>query len=97
MTHVNTANGPIKVADLGHTLMHEHLTIAMPGAGTDSLRRGPAYRDMVATCVDQIEELKSAGYSSLVDPCASDMGRDVCLIGEVAARTGFNIIFAAGL
>lgn len=97
MRQVNTANGPIMVADLGATLMHEHLTIAFLGTETDSLRRGPAFRDMVATCVDQIEELKAAGYTSLVDPCPSDLGRNIDLIGEVSSRTNFNIIFATGL
>lgn len=97
MKQVNTANGPIDVAMLGATLMHEHLTIAFPGSETDTLRRGPTFRDMVATCVDQVEELKAGGYTSLVDPCPNDMGRSIDLIGEVATRTGFNIVFATGL
>ena len=50
-------------------------------------------RDMVAICVAQIAELKDGGYSSLVDPCPNDLGRSVELMGEVAARTGFNLIF----
>src|SRR5258706_14351095 len=97
MKRINTANGPVEVGALGNTLMHEHLTIAYPGTLTDTLRPGPAFRDMVATCVDRIAELKDGGYSSLVDPCPNDLGRSVELTGEVAARTGFNIIFATGL
>ena len=97
MKQINTANGPVDVDRLGATLMHEHLTIAFPGTDTDTLRTGPALRDMVAICVDQVAELKDGGYSSLVDPCPNDMGRSVELIGEVAARTGFNVIFATGL
>jgi phosphotriesterase-related protein len=97
MKQINTANGPIDVEDLGNTLMHEHLTIAFPGTHTDTLRSGPTYRDMVAICVDQVAELRDGGYTSLVDPCPNDMGRSIELIGEVAARTGFNIVFATGL
>ena len=97
MKQINTARGPVEAGDLGNTLMHEHLTIAYPGTGTDTLRRGPAFRDMVAICVDQIAELKDGGYSSLVDPCPNDLGRSVELMGEVAARTGFNLIFSTGL
>jgi phosphotriesterase-related protein len=41
--------------------------------------------------------LKSAGFTSLLDPCPNDLGRSVDLMGEVAARTGFNIICATGL
>jgi phosphotriesterase-related protein len=94
---IQTVAGPIAVAALGRTLMHEHLQVGFPGWESDRLRPGPTFREVVARCVDRIEELKSAGFSSLLDPCPSDMGRDVELMGEVAARTGFNIIFATGL
>jgi len=97
MKQINTANGPVSVDALGATLMHEHLTIAYPGTLTDTLRPGPTLRDMIAICVDRIAELKDGGYSTLVDPCPNDLGRSVELTGEVAARTGFNIIFSTGL
>jgi phosphotriesterase-related protein len=97
MKQINTANGPVAVDQLGATLMHEHLTIAYPGTLTDTLRPGPTFRDMVAICVDRIAELKDGGYSTLVDPCPNDLGRSVELTGEVAARTGFNIVFSTGL
>ena len=48
-------------------------------------------------CVDRIEELKAGGFSSLLDPCPSDLGRDPELYAEVARRTGFNILFATGI
>jgi phosphotriesterase-related protein len=54
-------------------------------------------QDELSVCIDHIEELKDAGYRTLVDPCPNDVGRDVDFIGEVAARTGFNIICATGL
>jgi len=94
---INTVTGMIGPRQLGRTLMHEHLFLSMPGAETDWLHPGPNHRDMVARCVDQIEELKSAGFSSLLDPCPNDLGRNVDLMGEVAARTGFNVICATGL
>jgi phosphotriesterase-related protein len=52
---------------------------------------------MVKVCVDKVEELKGAGFKTLLDPCPNDIGRDVNLIAEVASRTGFNIVFATGL
>ena len=96
MTTIQTVTGPIDSAALGRTLMHEHLTIGYPGweSSTDvSNDRGEFRR----VCVDRIEELKSLGYSSLIDPCPSDLGRDVELMVEVAEATGFNIICATGL
>ncbi|MGE0383989.1 MAG: phosphotriesterase [Gammaproteobacteria bacterium] len=94
---VNTVNGPVRCADLGRTLMHEHLAVSFAGWDTDPTASRPALREMIAECVDRVEELKSAGYRSLVDPCPIDLGRHVELMGEVAARTGFNIVFATGL
>ena len=94
---INTVDGPIELDRLGRTLMHEHLLIALPGWDSDSLARGPDRRDMVARCVDMIQELQDHGFRSLLDPCPNDIGRDVDLMGEVAARTGFNILFATGL
>lgn len=94
---INTATGTIEAKDLGKTLMHEHLLIAFPGWESDLSAPGPDFRDMVKVCVDKVEELKGAGFKTLLDPCPNDIGRDVNLIAEVASRTGFNIVFATGL
>jgi len=94
---INTAAGPIAVADLGKTLMHEHLVIGFPGWESDTGVSAPTVREMAAVCADRIAELKSAGFSSMLDPCPNDIGRDVPLMAEVASRTGFNIVFATGL
>jgi len=94
---INTVTGRIETSELGKTLMHEHLMVGYPGWELDVVEPGPSFRDLVEVCVDRIEELKSAGYRSLLDPCPNDMGRSVELMGEVAARTGFNIICTTGL
>jgi phosphotriesterase-related protein len=93
---ITTVAGPIARQDLGKTLMHEHLVVGFAGWEQDRLAPGPTRRELVALCVERIEELKAAGYRSMVDPCPNDVGRDVDLMGEVAARTGFNIIAATG-
>lgn len=94
---LNTANGQVDSADLGKTLLHEHLVAGFAGWEGDTTAPPMARADLVALCVDQIQELQDAGYSSLLDPCPNDMGRDVELYAEVAARTGFKILFATGL
>lgn len=93
---INSVTGSLATASLGKTLMHEHLVIGFTGWDGDTLTR-VGRREVVAACVDRIEELKSHGYTSLVDPCPNDLGRDVDVMGEVAARTGFNVIFAVGI
>ena len=97
MATVHTVVGPIDTAELGRTLMHEHLAIGYPGWQADTTAPSPARAELVARCVDRIAELQDLGYASLVDPCPNDLGRDVELMVEVAQRTGFNIICATGL
>lgn len=94
---VETANGAIDIDDLGATLMHEHLVIAFEGWASDGNAPAPVREELVARCVDRIEELKAEGFSSILDPCPIDLGRDTELYAEVGARTGFNILFATGL
>jgi len=94
---INTVNGPIDSATLGRTLMHEHLVVGLPGWESDTATPAPEYRNLVATCVDRVQELKDAAFSSMLDPCPNDLGRDVNLMADVSARTGLNIIFATGL
>jgi phosphotriesterase-related protein len=96
-TMIQTANGAIATGDLGATLMHEHLVMAFAGWESDTSAPTPSFEDLVRICVDRIEELKDGGFSSLLDPCPTDLGRDPELYGEVAARTGFNILFATGI
>lgn len=94
---VNTVCGPIPVAQLGVTLMHEHLVIGYPGWEADTLHPGPARREIVSICCEKIQAMQDRGIQSMLDPCPNDLGRDVELAAEVAALTGFNIVCATGL
>jgi phosphotriesterase-related protein len=95
--HLNTATGRIDTKALGKTLMHEHLVVGFGGWEGDTVCKTAERREIVATCVDRVEELKSEGFASLLDPCPNDLGRDIDVMGEVAARTGFNVLFTTGL
>ena len=94
---VHTVTGPISVDDLGVTLMHEHVLIGYPGWEADTLSPGPNRREMIAIAVDNIQSMQAHGIRSMLDPCPNDLGRDVELAAEVAARAGFHIICATGL
>ncbi len=94
---LETVTGTISPSDLGKTLMHEHLLIGYPGSEADTAHPGPDARERVKRCVDRIEEMKALGFSSMLDPCPSDLGRDVELMAEVAQKTGFQIVCATGL
>jgi len=94
---IQTVTGSTTAGELGTTLMHEHLVIGYPGWEADTIRPGPARAEMRAVCIDRIEEMKSLGIKSMLDPCPNDLGRDVEFMAEVAQATGFQIICATGL
>jgi phosphotriesterase-related protein len=97
MTEIQTVTGVTTPEKLGRTLMHEHLRIGYPGSDVDWVNPGPSRRERVERCVDRIEEMKGLGITALLDPCPSDLGRDVELMAEVAQRTRFQLICATGL
>jgi phosphotriesterase-related protein len=92
---VNTVLGPKKASELGKTLVHEHLLIGWPGWDGDSAF--PFNRkEAVKICCDVLEKLKALGVKTFVDPCPSDLGRDVEFMAECSQKTGMNVICATG-
>jgi phosphotriesterase-related protein len=96
-TTVNTARGAIDTADLGVTLMHEHVftmsTEIMenyPEGWGDGARRE-------ADAVTRLNELKSRGVDTIVDLTVIGLGRYIPRIARIAAATDLNIVVATGL
>jgi phosphotriesterase-related protein len=51
----------------------------------------------MARSVDRLQELKSLGVQTFVDPCPMDIGRDPEFMAEAAQKSGMTIIGATGL
>jgi phosphotriesterase-related protein len=94
---VQTVTGPLAVDDLGATLIHEHVVTGMPGWDTDANAPRWKRRDMLQIAKDKVAEMQGAGIRSMVDPCPSDLARDIEFSAEVSQATGFPIVAAAGL
>ncbi|MBJ18336.1 MAG: phosphotriesterase [bacterium] len=94
---VETVTGPLSVDDLGATLIHEHVVTGMPGWDTDANVPRWKRHDMMQIAKDKIAEMQDAGIHSMVDPCPSDLARDIEFSAEVSQATGFRIVAAAGL
>ncbi len=94
---INTVLGSVSAADLGVTLMHEHLMIGWPGWETDAAAPPFKRKEAVKLCVDRMLELKGLGMRTFLDPCPNDLGRDVEFMAEVAQAAGVHIICATGL
>ena len=54
-------------------------------------------QDMLQIAKDKVAEMQAAGIQAMVDPCPSDLGRDIEFAAEVSQATGFPIVAAAGL
>jgi phosphotriesterase-related protein len=96
MEWINTVTGRIKPDALGTTLVHEHLLIGYPGWFMDA--RAPRFKrdEARARGVDKLQELRSLGVATFVDPCPMDLGRDVEFMAEVSQRSGVQIVCATG-
>lgn len=95
--HVQTVTGRIATGDLGATLIHEHVVTGMPGWETDANVPRWKRHDMLQIAKEKVAEMQSVGIRAMVDPCPSDLGRDIEFCAEVSQATGFPIVAAAGL
>jgi phosphotriesterase-related protein len=96
-TSVNTARGLVDSAQLGVTLMHEHIFVLSaeimanyPETWGDEERR-------IADAVTRLNELSARGIHSVVDLTVVGLGRYIPRIQRIAAQTPVNIIVATGI
>ncbi len=88
--------GPIDTAELGQTLIHEHVTCAdwsmRMNFGSRFFDRGT----LIEMAKRAFAPIQALGVRTIVDGTAVNLGRDLPLIRDVAQATGMNIIASAG-
>lgn len=94
--HVSTVLGPIDSAELGQTLMHEHISTADWSLRMNLGDRYYRPRDVADRAVAQFSRARDVGVQTVLDGTPPSIGRDVELIREVAERTGLNFIASSG-
>jgi phosphotriesterase-related protein len=92
---VNTVLGSCDPADLGATLVHEHLMTGMPGAELDNAEFDR--KREFGNVVEAVEKVKAQGIVTLVDPCPMELGRDPEFAAAVSDKTGIRVIMSTGL
>jgi phosphotriesterase-related protein len=93
---VETARGPVATAELGPTLMHEHVVTRSPGVQEN----WPHLWDrdaIVAIAERKLADLSTRGIRTIVDLTTVDLGRDIDLIAAVARRSRVHVIVATGV
>jgi len=97
MTLVNTVRGAIDPAQLGVTLMHEHVFI-LSAEIMQNFPEGWGYEEKrVADAITRLNQLKARGVDSIVDLTVIGLGRYIPRIQRVAAETEINIVAATGV
>ena len=94
MTIINSVLGPVDTANLGTTLMHEHIlssSIGIPQNYPEVLERG-----YLRHIINGLKRTKSGGIDTVVDATTLDLGRDVTMLAKVSNLTGVNIIACTG-
>jgi phosphotriesterase-related protein len=101
VTAVDTVRGPVDVAGLGPTLMHEHVFVLQPEALQNYGHAwGPSYWDedlRVADAIDKLRALRAAGIETIVDPTAPGLGRYIPRLQRINDAVDLNIVVATGV
>jgi phosphotriesterase-related protein len=97
MASVNTVRGPIDSAQLGVTLMHEHVFVLSAEIMQNFPEPWGDEQKRISDAITRLNELKSRGVDSIVDLTVIGLGRYIPRIQRVAAATQLNIIVATGV
>ena len=95
-TMVETALGPVATAELGPTLMHEHIVTRSPGVQENWPHLWD--RDAILAIAERkMADLDRRGIRAIVDLTTVDLGRDIGLIVDVARRSRVHVVVATGV
>jgi phosphotriesterase-related protein len=101
MPSVETIRGPVDVAELGTSLMHEHVFLLEPEALQNwGQAFGGGYWDeeaRVADAVTKLTAVRDAGIRTIVDPTVPGIGRYVPRIQRINESVDLNIVVATGV
>jgi phosphotriesterase-related protein len=96
MTAVETVRGQVDSADLGSTLMHEHVFVLSADVQQNQLDDWNE-DERVADAVSKLTELKEIGVDTIVDPTVIGLGRYLPRIQRINEQVDINIIPATGV
>jgi len=97
MSTVETARGPVDSAELGTTLMHEHVFVLDREISENFPEDWGGEEPRIADAVKRMNELKSRGVDTIVDLTVLGLGRYIPRIQRIAEQTRLNIVVATGI
>ena len=96
MTDVQTVTGPVDDADLGLTLIHEHVRFRDESVSV----QWPSHYDEAVemqTAIDAVNGAVEHGVRTIVEPTAMFGGRDVRFMRRVSEETGVRLVPCTGI
>jgi phosphotriesterase-related protein len=96
MTTVETIRGQVDSAELGTTLMHEHVFVLNADIQVNQMEEWNE-EARVADAVKKLTELKEIGVDTIVDPTVIGLGRYIPRIQKINEQVDINIIPATGV
>ena len=98
MSQVSTVRGPVEVADLGPTYMHEHIFVLTADVQQNYPGEWGSEDERITDAVTKLSALAAQGVRTIVDPTVVGLGRNLPRIQRVAEQVPeLNIIVATGL
>jgi phosphotriesterase-related protein len=94
---VNTVRGPVDPAQLGVTLMHEHIFVLSAEIMQNYPESWGDEDGRVHAAVARLNELHSRGVNTIVDLTVIGLGRYIPRIQRIADQTPLHIIVATGI
>ena len=90
-----TVNGEINAADLGKTLIHEHVLVDFSGADKISSDRWE-HDAVIKKVLPYLLEIKARGIRSIVECTPAFIGRDVKLLQKLSEQSDLHILTNTG-
>jgi phosphotriesterase-related protein len=94
---VQTVRGAVDTADLGTTLMHEHIFVLTADVQQNFPEEWGDEEARITDAVQRLTELAGRGVRTIVDPTVIGLGRYIPRIQRIAEQVeGLNIVVATG-
>jgi phosphotriesterase-related protein len=96
MSQIATVRGPLDTAELGETLMHEHVFVLTPEI-QQNFPGGWDEEERVADAVTKLRALREVGVRTIVDLTVIGLGRYIPRIQRINEQVDINIVVATGV
>ena len=96
MPQVETLRGPVDTAQLGFTLMHEHIFVLSQGV-PENFPSVWNEEEAIASAREKLSELADLGVHTIVDLTVMGLGRNIPRLRETVGDIAVNVIVATGV